>query len=136
MNQLENFFFKYAEASMGNNAASVAAFYDQNFIAASKTETLSFQNDTEFLKWLNGVFEFNKQAGMKQMLVKNVQASPIGTHFEKATVTWAAIFSPKPDEEIVFDIHYILSHREDQYRIVMCMSEEDQEQLMKDKGVL
>ena len=105
-------------------------------MTASKDESAPFANDKDFLKWLNGVFEFNKKSGLQSMQVKSVGSAPLGKYHFTARVTWSAIYSKAPDEEISFDLLYVLSHRESNYRIVLYISDEDQEELMKEKGLL
>jgi hypothetical protein len=136
MKALEKFFSEYAAASMGNDANRVAKFYASNFIAAAKDKSTAFSNDNKFIDWLNELFQFNKKVGLQQMTVKKVEASPISEFFLEVTVTWMAVFAKKPTEQINFDIHYILNHTGNDYKIVLYISEEDQEELMKEKGVL
>lgn len=136
MKKLELFFEEYAKASMNQRTSEVAKFYAQDFIAASKTESLSFKNDEKFIEWLNEIFEFNKKVGIQQMRVQKIVSQKLGEYFCKATVTWSVTFSAKPDEDINFDIHYVLREVGKSFEILLYISEEDQEELMKQKGVL
>ena len=136
MKAVEQFFNDYAIVSLKGNADEMAKLYAQSFIAASQTQSSAFTNDEKFIEWLNEVFEFNRKTGLKEMKVKAVESTSIGKHFLKATVTWAAIFEKKPTEEINFDIHYILNRSDEGFKIVLYISEEDQEELMKEKGLL
>ncbi len=132
----EQFFAAYAVASMDKDATAVAAFYADHIIAASKDQSSAFTNDHTFVAWLEGVFRFNEQSGLQQMTVKHVAAIPIGNYFYHATVTWSAVFAAKPQKQIEFDIHYILNQTTEGYKIILYISEENQEALMKEKGVL
>lgn len=136
MDSIQKFFSEYAVASLPGKASTVARFYAKNFMAASKNGSVAFTNDQKFIEWLNGVFEFNKRVGLQKMEVKNVESISIGKYFVKATVTWVLIFAKKPEEEIVFDLHYILNRVEEGFEIVLYISDEDQEELMKTKGLL
>lgn len=64
------------------------------------------------------------------------ESHSIGQHFSEVTVTWSTIFAKKPEEEISFDIHYILNSFHDDLIIVLYISEEDQEELMKKEGLI
>ncbi|MGZ5243528.1 MAG: hypothetical protein ACXWW0_06540 [Bacteroidia bacterium] len=136
MKIIEQFFRDYASVSTNGNAEELAKFYAQNFMVATKDLSSSFNNDEEFIDWLNGVFEFNKNAGLQKLEVKKVESHHIGNCFFEASVTWATFFAKKPNEEITFDIHYILHNSHDELKIILYISEEDQEELMKKKGLL
>ena len=135
MKTVEQFFKDYAVASLNGNAVEVAKFYAHNFIAASMNQSSTFNNDQKFIEWLNEVFEFNRRTGLQEMKVKNTESISMGKYFIKTTVTWAALFAKRPTEEIKFDIHYILNCSEEDYKIILYISEEDQEDLMKEKGL-
>ena len=136
MKALEKFFNDYAIASMSKDPNRVAGFYAQNFIAATKDQSSAFSNDDKFIEWLKDIFRFNEKAGLQQMTVKNIEATKVGKYFYRATVKWTVVYKIKPTQKIDFDIHYILNQVEDGYKIVLYISDEDQEQLMKEKGVL
>jgi hypothetical protein len=136
MNTVTQFFEEYASLSLSANAEQLARRYAENFIFATKNHSAAFQNDEKFVEWLNGLFEFNKKTGLQKMEVKNIDSIKIGEYFTKATVTWGSTFLKKPEEVISFDLHYILDHSGDDFKIILYISEEDQEQLMKEKGLL
>lgn len=136
MQNIAAFFTEYASASMSGNAEKVAAFYAPHFMMATKDESKGFTNDAAFIEWLNGVFQFNKQTGMQTMKVKQVDVQPIGKHFAEASVTWSTTFAKKPDHAISFTIHYILNCAGEEPKIVLYISEEDQEALMKKEGLI
>lgn len=136
MRTIEKFFEDYAMASMGNDAGKLASFYAANFMTATKDRSAAFSNDEKFISWLNGVFKFNKESGLQSMKLKEVAPQPIGKYFLNVTVIWQAVFAAKPEEPVDFAIHYILNRVEDDYRIVLYISEEDQEELMKKKGLI
>ena len=136
MESIKKLFDEYAIASLSGKANQVAKFYAKDFMAASKNEYLTFSNDQNFTQWLNGVFEFNKKVGLLKMEVKNVESISIGKYFYKATVTWVLVFAKKPKDEIIFDIHYILNHFEENLKIAFYISDEDQEELMKQNELL
>lgn len=136
MEKLDQFFTRYAFVSETGNAAELAKFYAPDFMAATKEAASSFQNDGKFLDWLNSVFTFNKEAGLQEMVVKIIRVGTISSHYTFATVTWGAVFASEPEEEITFDIQYILRHVEEEFQIVFYISEEDQQELMKQHGLL
>ena len=136
MKNIEQFFQNYSRASLSGESSDIAAFYDKEFLIVSVDKTVAFKNDEAFIKWLDEVHEFNKEAGLQKMTVKHLEESQLGDSFLKVTVTWEATFSKNPNEPIPFDIHYIINVSKTSYKIVMYISEENQEELMREKQVL
>jgi hypothetical protein len=133
---LRSFFEDYSKASLGNDPKSIAAFYASDFIVGDPEGFLANKNDNAFLTWLQGVIEFNKKSGMQEMRVDHIDLSPIGTNYVTVRVTWGAIFSSHPDQVITFDITYTLFKVSDNYKILMYLSHEIQEETMKQHGLL
>lgn len=133
---IRKFFKEYASTSLRGKAKELAKFYADNFMIATKAAASAFKNDKKFIEWLNGVAEFNQKAGLQKMEVKKVKSVSIGEYHAQATVTWVTVFEKNPTEEISFDIHYILNKIGKDFKIVLYISEEDQEELMKKHGLL
>lgn len=136
MSAITEFFDAYADASTGGNAEKIAVFYGSSFLVVAPGESRVFSNDEGFLKWLRSVHEFNRQTGLRKMLVLNVDEKPLGRHAIHASVTWGALYEKTGDEVIGFTIHYILQQQDPALKIILYSSEEDQEETMKEKGLL
>ncbi|MBD3582404.1 hypothetical protein [Flavobacterium selenitireducens] len=70
------------------------------------------------------------------MKVKHIETNPVGANFVQVTVSWAARYAKKADTEIAFDIHYVLNMAGENPKIMMYISEVDQEALMRQNGLL
>lgn len=136
MTNLQEFFTRYAELSL-TDAAALAGFYDHNcFIAAGPRGFEVHKNDSTFVEWLKQVQNFNRETGMESMKLLDITSETISKQYLKAKVTWAASFRQEGADNIVFSVHYILHMTEQQPLITMFISEENQEEVMKDKGLL
>lgn len=136
MKNVRRFFEEYSAASLRGKSLEVATYYAQTFMVATRNEAVSFTNDQKFLEWLDGVAAFNKKSGMTDMQVVRVETSAVGEYHINATVTWGVKFAKSPDKLIEFDIHYLLNHSAGDYKIVLYISDEDQQELMKKEGVI
>lgn len=132
---LKTFFERYAAANNNNDLKSITAFYAENFIAAVPQNNGAFKNDDSFIRWLEQVEQFNRQTGMQHMQVVRIKEIPISNEYTQATVTWGVKFKKTGDELITFDISYFL-YLKDGPKIIMYISHEDQDDLMKAKGLL
>jgi hypothetical protein len=135
METITHFFDKYIELSQGKDLNALAACYAEHFIAAGPKGIMAFSNDEKFMEWLKRVQEFNRQSGMQGMKSIKIVTTPVGEAYSMSTVTWSVEFPGKSEEPILFDISYSLFHQGGNYKIVLFISHEDQEALMKEKGV-
>jgi hypothetical protein len=133
--EIREFFARYANASLNGDAATIAALYGENFIMIGPNGSQAFANDQKFLDWLGGVQDFNKQSGMEKIWVRNIDSRGIGNHITQASVTWGSQFASTGNRIIEFDLHYLLEKFEAGLKIIMYISDEDQQQLMKDNGI-
>lgn len=133
---LRSFFDQYAQATNEMKASTVAGFYADNFIAAGPKGNRVFQNDDKFLQWLNQLKEFNQQTGMGKMRVVRFQESPISGHYQMVTIEWGLTFQKTGDELITFNISYFVDVTGRMPRIIMYISHVDQEDYMREKGLL
>lgn len=130
------FFEAYAKASNGADVHAIAESYAENFIAAGPKGSASFKNDDNFLDWLQQVQAFNKQTGLESLKVAEVEEIPVSREYVMIKVTWNAVFQKLPGTPISFEISYIVQQTGDKPEIVMYISHNDQETVMKAKGLI
>lgn len=136
METIKNFFDKYSILAHGQDLKALADCYADHFIAAGPKGIMAFSNNEKFIEWLESIQSFNKKSGLQEMTPVKVISSAIGKAYRFATVTWSVVFAGKKDQPIEFDISYILFHYGGNYKIVQFVSHEDQEEVMKEKGLL
>jgi hypothetical protein len=133
---LRAFFDQYAGANHQMNASTVAAFYADNFIAAGPKGNMAFQNDEKFLQWLNQLKDFNQQTGMSNMHIVQFQESAISENYRMVNIEWGVTFPKTGEELITFNISYFVDVTKQMPRIIMYISHVDQEDYMREKGLL
>lgn len=136
MQAVKEFFNNYGSLSLAKDPQALAALYADNFIAAGPKGSMVFANDEKFIEWLVQVQQFNEKTGMEKLNVVRVTDTPIGEAYTSATVTWSAFFGKKINQAVEFDITYILRNEKNSHRVVMYVSHEDQEEVMKKKGLI
>jgi hypothetical protein len=133
---LRSFFDQYAQATNEMKAATIAGFYADNFIAAGPKGNMVFRNDEKFLQWLNQLKEFNQQTGMGKMRIVQFEENPISGHYQMVNIEWGVTFQKTGDELITFNISYFVDVTGKMPRIIMYISHVDQEDYMREKGLL
>lgn len=132
MTSFTDFFTAYGRASLGNDAGTIAKCYAENFIAAQPSGSMCYKNDEKVIAWLDNMFQFNRKIGMQEMKLIKVTTFPIGEAFTNALVRWGAVF---PNNLIEFEITYILQHVDNDYKIIMYVSHENEEDVLKENGI-
>ncbi|UYQ94668.1 hypothetical protein MKQ68_06140 [Chitinophaga horti] len=136
MTALQDFFARYARTSTSEAYEDLTSFYAPSFIAAGPNGNEVYKNDERFVEWLAQVHQFNRKTGLVDMQVLNTTGDSISKSYTMVKVTWSASYRKEGAQNIVFDMHYLLYHRATDPQIVMYISHEDQETVMKEKGVL
>lgn len=136
MATIRQFFKNYAAASMDGDPENIASFYDDHFIVAAAEDSHCFPNNKKFQGWLKKVVDFNEKTGLEKMMVLKVNSRAIGNLLLHTSVKWGAIYHKTANKIITFKVHYILNIADDEPKTMLYSSEEDQEQLMEEKGIL
>ena len=136
MSDVKEFFRAYGEAATGEDVIKIADFFSHSFLVVAPNESRSFSNDGNFLKWLQSVYKFNRKTGLRQMVVRKVDEQSFSRHAIQAEVTWGALYEKTGDQVIEFTIHYILQEQGSKLKIILYASDQDQEEIMKEKGLL
>ena len=133
---LKSFFDRYARASVGSDSQALAKHYASEFIVSSREGSAAFKNDEKFLTWLRSVFDFNRKAGMQSLKVATLRDTAIGDAHALVTVEWATTFQKTGAERICFEISYLVRLAEDRPLILAYVPHENQEQMMKARGLI
>jgi len=133
---LRSFFDQYAQATNEMKATTIAGFYADNFIAAGPKGNMAFRNDEKFMQWLNQLKVFNQQTGMGKMQIVHFEESPVSAYYQMVKIEWGVTFRKTGDELITFSISYFVDVTGKMPRIIMYISHVDQEDYMREKGLL
>ncbi|HEX4136946.1 MAG TPA: hypothetical protein VHY84_20210 [Bryobacteraceae bacterium] len=134
---LTAYFQDYAASSAEPSAARTAAFYTDTFMVAGPRGSAAFKNDGNFAIWLRQLYEYNQQVGLLSMSVVSIQEPVLLSPLHiLATVEWGARFQKTSDRLITFRITYLLENSNGQWKIISYISEKDQEEEMRNAGLL
>lgn len=136
MDSVSDFFTAYARASLGNDAGIIAKCYAENFMVAGPAGSMCYKNDEKFIAWLKNMFQVNRKLGMQDMKLIKVTTRPVGEFYTQAQVRWGAAYLKDPNDLIEFEITYILQHVNNDYKIIMYVTHENEEDVLKEKGVI
>jgi hypothetical protein len=132
---LEQFFRRYAELSIGPQPEALAAFYAPTFIVGSPQGSQAFTNDARFIEWLRQLVDFNRRRGMRSLAAVAIRETALSPLHALAAVTWGARFEKTGERVIEFEISYLLEKAEDDWRILVYVSREDENAEMEKEGL-
>jgi hypothetical protein len=133
---LHTFFARYSVLAQNSAAEDLAAMYAPTFIVAGPRGSQAFANDSRFLQWIQQVGDFNHQHGMRTLTVRKIQELSLSPRHVLATVRWGSQFDRLGDRVIEFDIAYLLEGTGDEWKILSYVSQQDQEEQMKQLGLM
>lgn len=132
----KSFFDGYAVASRQADAQALAKCYADDFLVSGREGSATFRNDETFLVWLRGVFDRNRQVGMQSLDVASLDEALLDEHHAFVTVEWATTFAKTGDERIRFKISYLLRLSSQGPLILAYVTHEDEQEVMKAKGLI
>jgi len=111
-----------------------AKLFAENFIAAGPKGIIS-NTRNEFIKNADKAADFYRKVGQQSAQAESMKETWFGDKYAMVTVHWAAHFKslPKPVE---FDVSYLVQLTDDKPKIILFMSHGDEEEAMKDLGLL
>ena len=92
-------------------------------------------NDASFIEWLRQVADFNRQHGMRALMLVSIREATLSPLHALATVVWGARFEKTGDRVIDFEISYLLERASDEWRILSYISRSDQNAEMAKEGL-
>lgn len=133
----DDFFKQYEQAMARSDINEIASMYAPSFFVGGPQGSMIFKNDQKFLDWLRTVDGFNKKAGMVSHRYLNLEEerrlSP--AHYE-ARAEWGTKFQKTGDQLITYKITYLLEDLGEGPKILGYISEEDQEEKMRQLGLM
>ncbi len=133
---LHDFFTRYAGISMGPRPEDLAPLYAPTFIVGGPHGSQAFANDATFLDWLRQVGDFNRDHGMRSLVVVTLRDMTLSARHLVATVRWGAQFEKTGERVVEFDISYLLEQGGGSWKILAYISRTDQAEEMKKEGLL
>lgn len=111
--------------------------YANSFVEASPLGVSMAKNDQSFKEAIPKAYEFYKSIGTKSMKILSKEITPLDEFHSMVKVHWKANYVKRDGatEEILFDVIYILQHKEQTPKIFAYITGDEQKALMK-KGLI
>ena len=133
---LDRFFDGYAKAFSRLDPEPVAGLYAECAIAAGPAYLGCTKNADELRAALTRAYSFYKKIGMESVKILGRADTAINPLHVLARVHWAAFFRKMGDEPVTFEVSYLVRLVDETPKILLFISHEDEEALIKAKGLL
>ena len=115
----------------------IAALYAAEVIAASPQGVRAARNDADFARAMRQAHARYRAIGTRDIRIETMRLSPIDDHHCIAHVGWHASYARDgaPDQQIAFEVHYLMQVLDDQPRIFGWVSG-DEQAVLRQHGII
>ena len=131
--RIEALFKDYGEAFSSLALQKTAQLYADNFIAAGPKGTIS-QTRQEFLDNADEAAEFYRKVGQQRADILSAKETWFSENYVMVMVHWGVTFE-KLDDPVEFDVSYLVQLTGREPKIILFISHEDEEEMMKELGL-
>ena len=132
--QLDMLFKQYEEAFDKLDLKAISEYYADTFISAGPKGTIS-QSKKEFTEKAEQAAHFYRSVGQKSARIVSKRVMPISNDYSMVVVRWGVTFEKTGSRQIEFDVSYIIQETENDPKIILFISHEDEEAAMKKLGL-
>lgn len=133
-NRIEALFKDYGKAFSAMEMRRIAGLYGKDFVAAGPKGVIS-QSREEFLNNADKAAEFYRSVGQESAEIVSAKESWFSENYVMVTIHWAAKFKTLA-RPVEFDVSYLVQLTDDEPKIILFISHEDEQEVMKKLGVL
>jgi hypothetical protein len=132
--RIKDLFEDYGKAFSALALQKTAELYSDSFVAAGPKGVISSTRD-EFIENAGKAAEFYLSVGQERAEIKTMKETWFSDNYCMVTIHWAAHFKTL-DKPVEFDVSYLVQLTEEKPKIILFISHEDEEEVMKDLGLL
>ena len=128
-------FAEYEKAFASLDFKKSAGFFADTFISAGPRGVIA-QSKAEFIKLANEAADFYRQVGQTSAKIISADETPISNEYSMVKVHWGATFKKTRDILIEFDVSYFIFRSFPEPKIIMFIAHQDEQQAMRDLGLV
>ena len=132
--QLDTLFKQYEAAFDKLDLKTITGYYADTFISAGPKGTIS-RSKKEFEESAEQAASFYRSVGQKSARIVSKRVMPICNDYSTVVVRWGVTFEKTGSRQIEFDVSYIIQEIGNDPKIILFISHEDEEAVMKKLGL-
>ena len=133
--QLDTLFKQYETAFNKLDLKTISGFYADTFMSAGPKGVIA-QGKKEFQDKAEQAVSFYRSVGHNSAKIISKRIMPICEKYSMVVIRWGVTFEKMGPKIIEFDISYFVYERDEDAKIILFISHEDEEDAMKKLGLL
>ncbi|GAA5785185.1 hypothetical protein [Chitiniphilus shinanonensis] len=137
MTPIEQFFAHYERGANTFDPELICAEFTEVFLGADPNGVVCLHNDQAFRDAIPLRQAFFSDIGFRSAKVLDIAETPLDARYTLAKVHWRMVFAPQgAPREFEFYISYVLFDPGSGPKVVFYISHEDEQQVMRDGGLI
>ena len=132
--RIEALFEDYGKAFSSLALQKQAQLYAETFIGAGPKGIISKTRD-EFIEYADKAAEFYRSVGQERAEIKSMKETWFSENYVMVTIHWAAHLKSL-ETPVEFDVSYLVQLTDENPQIILFISHEDEEEMMKELGLM
>lgn len=128
-------FEEYERAFNALDVEKQVPFFAEHFISAGPRGSIAQSRD-EFAKLAHQAVEYYRSVGQTSARILSMDETVISKEYSMVKVHWGATFKKTGEKVVEFDVTYFIQNPDTNPKIIMFIAHQDEEQAMKDIGLL
>ena len=133
--ELDTLFKQYETAFNQLDLKTISGFYADTFMSAGPKGVIA-ESKKEFEDKAEQAANFYRSVGHNSARIISKRIMPICDKYSMVVVRWGITFEKTGSKVTQFDISYIVYEKDDDTKIILFISHEDEEAAMKKLGLL
>ena len=134
LTKLDKLFENYEQDFNNLDFRRIALNYPESFISAGPKGSIA-QGRTEFEEKAEEAAGFYRSIGQKSARIISKEVIHISNEYCLVTVHWSVIFEKTGEQPVEFDVSYLVQEIQDEMKIILFISHEDEMEAMKKLGL-
>ena len=126
---LRDLFAEYEKAFSALDVEGQAKLFTDSFVSAGPKGSIA-RGKKEFLEMARNATEVYRHAGFQSASIQEYLERPISESFVLVDIHWLAVFDDDAEEEVEFDVSYIVQMVEEP-KVVMFITHQDESEFLK-----
>ena len=132
--QLDTLFKDYETAFDKLDLKTISGYCADSLISAGPKGSIA-QSKKEYERKAEQVIQFYRSVGRKSARIISKRIMPICNEYSMVVVRWGVTFEKMGTKQVEFDVSYIIQETDIDPKIILLISHEDEEAVMKKLGL-
>ena len=128
-------FKEYEQAFNALDVEKQVPLFAEHFISAGPRGSIAQSRD-EFAKMALQAAEYYRSVGQTSAKILSIDETSISKEYSMDKVHWGVTFEKTGDQLVEFDVTYFIQNPDKDPKIIMFIAHQDEEQAMKEFGLM